>query len=120
MPRFLPKPNDPDCRRASGRLQGNGVQCSLGRVIDLSITGLAVESSRSYAKGLNRQCDIRLAMDKREQYTFRVEIRSSTRMGIWKHRIGLVFVDLTPQQRMILTEFGSRAGSHEYGWSKAG
>ena len=123
MPRFLPKPTgaaSADCRRSSGRLHGAGLRCSIGKVLDLSIAGLAIETNRSFAKGLNRPCDIWLGMDKREHYPFRVEIRSSTRLGFFRHRVGLVFVDLSPEQRMILTEFGSRAGSHEYGWSKAG
>lgn len=107
-------------RNTGGRFRASGLRSTFGPVLDLSISGVAVLSTRSRERLLNSKCEFWLAGEGQERFAFTAEVRSSTKIGFRRHRVGLCFVQLTPTQRMMLTEFGSRAGSHEYGWGKTG
>lgn len=112
--------SDPDRRSVAGRFRAQHLRSRMGPVMDLSITGMSVLSTCSCDRIVGEQSNIWICMDKGEKHEFRVQVRWSRKLGFRRHRVGLSFVDLTPQQRMMLTEFGSRAGSHEFGWGKTG
>jgi hypothetical protein len=124
MPRFSRSaqtlPAGQDRRVVAGRFQTPDLRSSVGPVLDLSITGVAVLASSPYDRVIGQRSTIWMSMHKSERFNFQVEVRSSRKLGFRKHRVGLAFIDLTPEQRMMLTEFGSRAGGHEFGWGKVG
>jgi len=107
-------------RKAAGRFRAQNLRSRMGPVIDLSISGMAVLCTRWCERIVGEQSTIWVCMHRGEKFEFRVQIRWSHKLGFRRHKVGLSFVDLTPQQRMLLTDFGSRAGSHEFGWGKTG
>ena len=113
-------PDDLERRGRGGRFQAKDLRSSLGPVLNFSIAGLAVVNPSSHEKLIGEETTIHLWIEKGEKFEFRAQIRSSKKIGFRKHRVGLAFVGLTPEQRMMLTEFGSRAGSHEFGWGLTG
>ena len=107
-------------RKAAGRFRAQNLRSRLGPVMDLSITGMSVLCTSSYERIIGEKSTIWICMHRGEKFDFRVQVRWSRKLGFRRHKVGLSFVDLTPQQRMLLTDFGSRAGSHEFGWGKTG
>lgn len=112
--------DDSERRKAAGRFRAQNLRSRLGPVMDLSITGMAVLCTSSYERIIGEQSTIWICMHRGEKFPFQVQVRWSRKLGFRRHKVGLSFVDLTPQQRMLLTDFGSRAGSHEFGWGKTG
>ena len=94
-------PTDPDHRRA-GRFTVRQLQCNLGRVLDLSSSGVRLLSRRK----LRGWHEITL-FDKDGGVRIEAEVRWSRRHGLWKHEIGLQFLNVTPDVATKLTKLVS-------------
>ena len=104
-----------DQRRAS-RMRCDA-KCSLGRVLDLSLTGLQVmrRGAPSAAESRAPQV-IWLEAPDGEHVSVKVRLARHNKVGFRKHETGYTFVDLTEVQRMVLGEIARCSIRHEAGW----
>ncbi|MHC4415899.1 MAG: histidine kinase dimerization/phospho-acceptor domain-containing protein [Planctomycetota bacterium] len=87
-----------DDRRAHGRLPQELLQCNLGPVLDLSMSGMRVRCTRA-PKG---EVDVEL-MDLEQPVTLRAEVMWSRRIGFRKFEVGLSFMGIPPNAAKQLT-----------------
>ena len=90
--------NMSDERRAHGRLPQELLQSSLGPVLDLSMGGMRVHSSRA-PKG---EVDVEL-LDIEQPVTIRAEVMWTRKLGFRKYEVGLNFPHVAPDVAKQLT-----------------
>lgn len=95
-------PRDED-RRTCGRLRTEQLETDLGRVVNLSGSGMRLLSRQSLAERVGETFDVTLTA-LGEETTVRATIVWTRRAGFRKHLIGLHFVDLADQDRAWLTD----------------
>jgi len=87
----------PNEKRNAARLRQEGVESTLGTVVDLSLTGMRV-----IARGIPSEAvDVRISTPE-EQVFLRVEVAWSKRIGFRRREVGLRFLDVTDDQKAIL------------------
>ncbi len=89
-------------RRSSIRVNVRQLKCNLGRVLDLSSGGVRLLSRRK----LRGWHEITLA-DSDGGVRIEAEVKWSRRLGLWKHEIGLQFLNVTPDVATKLTKLVS-------------
>ena len=94
-------PADPYHRRA-GRFTVRQLKCNLGSVLDLSSGGVRLLSRRK----LRGPHEIKL-FDNDVGVHIEAEVRWSERHGLWKHEIGLQFLNVTSDIAANLTKLVS-------------
>lgn len=91
-----------DGRRLPGRMPQESLQSSIGPVLDLSMGGIRVLSTRPYHGDL-RIClwgmDVEVSLEGRVVW--------SRRLGFRRHELGLVFADVDDDVARILTRIGT-------------
>ncbi len=88
---YGPTEDHEDHRRA-GRLEQDGVRCDLGKVIDLSATGMRIESRRGHQGVIVTRltgdgCCIAVAG----------EVVWSRKISLFKHLLGIRFCEMEPE-----------------------
>jgi hypothetical protein len=97
-----------DDRRTCGRLRTEQLETDLGRVVNLSGSGMGVLSRQSLADRVGETLEITLtALD--EETTVRATIIWARRIGFRKHLTGLSFDDLAEDDRAWLTDLARTA-----------
>ncbi len=87
-------------RRGAGRLKAAGsLRCNLGKVVDLSATGLRVVCGRR-RKGTLK---VRLNTSRRLVILY-ARVAWSKRIGLFRHECGLEFLEVTPELATELTQ----------------
>lgn len=89
-------------RRRAVRVDVRQLKCNLGRVLDISSGGVRLLSRRKLSGGHV----IRL-FDRDSDVHIDVEVRWSRRLGLWKHEIGLQFLNVTSEIAANLTKLVS-------------
>ena len=87
-----------DDRRAHGRLPQELLQCNLGSVLDLSMSGIRVRCTRP-PKGI---VDVEL-MDLEDPVNLKAQVMWIRRLGFRKFEVGLNFLDVPPDVARQLT-----------------
>lgn len=91
-------------RRHKGRVRQETLRCSLGKVLDLSATGLRVELTQKLPKQLrDKPFDIEIR-GICGGVTLKAEVAWLKRKGLRKAEAGVRFLELTPEHTMKLTE----------------
>ena len=78
-----------DCRRSGGRLRQDSVFCNLGEILDISATGLRMQSTRK-RRG---KVMVHLA-GPIEQMVLEAEVIWSRRLGFRRYEVGLRFCEM--------------------------
>ena len=104
--------------RQSGRVRFDGLKCDLGRIVDMSSSGMGVISRSAMTEHVGTTIGFKISARWCEPFVLAGQVRWSRKVGFMKHHIGLAFVNLTPDQRRRLNELAAGIGSREYGWSK--
>ncbi len=89
--------------RSAGRVHAGQLKCNLGRVFDLSSGGVRLLSRRK----LRGWQEITL-LDKDGGLRIEAEVRWSKRHGLWKHEIGLEFLNVPSDIAVRLTTLVSK------------
>ena len=89
--------------RSAGRVHAGQLKCNLGRVLDLSSGGVRLLSRRK----LRGWHEITLA-DRDGGVRIEAEVRWSRRHGLWKHEIGLQFLNVPSDIAVQLTTLVSK------------
>ncbi len=93
-------PANPNARR-HGRVLCRDIACSLGVVQDLSLSGMRVRTGQKPPKpGQSFGVDIRTG---EERVYLHCVARWAKRCGIFRHEVGVEFVNLGTEQRRSLT-----------------
>lgn len=79
-----------DSGRKSGRMLVEGIQCSRGRLLDLSKSGAKILCRRNWPRGERRTLVLTGA---RVQVTVTAECRRVEKLGMFRHVVGVEFVD---------------------------
>jgi hypothetical protein len=85
-------------RRRCGRLPQDTLSCNLGTVLDISATGMRVLGVRVPGHGV--KVKIRGV---RFPQTLRAKVTWSKRLGLFRHEVGLEFLDVSPETAKVLT-----------------
>jgi len=94
----LPPPARDERGRSQVRLSLDGVECNQGRVVDVSLGGVRIESSRVPRKAVLLTLD-----DGEDSITLRAKPVWSKRLAWRRFEIGLIFVDLIEDDEAILS-----------------
>ena len=97
-----------DDRRICGRLRTEQLETELGRVVNLSGSGMRLLTRQSFADRVGETLDITLSAIN-EETTVRVKIVWARRAGFRKHLTGLRFIDLAKDNRNWLTNLARTA-----------
>lgn len=97
-----------DDRRNCGRLRTEQLRTDLGRVVNLSATGMRLLARHSYADRVGEGVDVRLIAISEER-TVRATIVWVRRTGFRKHLVGLRFDNLCASDRAWLTDLAMTA-----------
>ncbi len=89
--------------RSAGRVNTRQLKCNLGRVLDLSSGGVRLLTRRKL-RGWQK---IEL-FDSYGGVRVEAEVRWSKRHGLWKHEIGLQFLNVPPDIAVQLTTLASK------------
>lgn len=95
-------------RRRHGRLRCDGLQCSLGEVINLSASGLCVECRRDPKLVVGQGIGLRLSYGD-DEVPLTMRVQRVAKEGIRRYRIALAFDELDDQQRVTLTRLATMA-----------
>jgi len=85
-------------RRKQGRLEQESLVSSLGKVLDLSAGGMRVLTRKSPKDVIN--IELRGLGD---NITLAVQVVWSKKIGLMKYEVGLVFLDVSPENAKKLT-----------------
>ena len=85
-------------RRSAVRVDVRQLKCNLGRVLDLSSGGVRLLSRRKL-----RGWHVLTLFDRDGDVHIDVEVRWSRRRGLWKHEIGLQFLNVPSDIAVQLT-----------------
>jgi hypothetical protein len=88
----------PNARRISGRLVQEGLGSSLGPVLNLSVHGARIATSRPYT-GKRTIC----LTDGQSKIDVNARVIWSRRKGWFSHEIGVQFLDMDPKSARRLT-----------------
>ena len=89
--------------RSAGRVHAGQLKCNLGRVLDLSSGGVRLLSRRKL-----RGWHVLTLFDRDGDVHIDVEVRWSKRRGLWKHEIGLQFLNVPSDIAVQLTTLAFR------------
>ncbi len=89
--------------RSAGRLIVGELKCNLGRVLNLSSGGVRLFSRRKL-----RGCHEITLFDRDGGVRIEAEVRWSKRHGLWKHEIGLQFLNVPSDVAVQLTTLVSK------------
>ena len=89
--------------RSAARVNAEKLKCNLGRVLDLSSGGVRLLSRRK----LIGWHEIAL-FDRDDGIRIRAEVMWSKRHGLWKHEIGLQFLNVPADIAVQLTTLATR------------
>lgn len=117
-PSELPDRTPENEKRRHGRMRCGSLRCELGRVSDVSASGMRVmaASRRGVAPGELRPVTLRS-----EWGTVEVQVRVGwvKRIGWWRHEIGLQFDSLDDATRRTVFALAFRAGMRGGGLDEA-
>ncbi|MHC4948311.1 MAG: PilZ domain-containing protein [Planctomycetota bacterium] len=91
-------------RRRTGRLGLEGVRCDLGEVHDLSCSGMGIVSRKGLRVGTETPVVIMAGPD---NVLVRARVCRAKKLGLFRHELGLEFVDVTDETRDRLTGIAS-------------
>ena len=95
-------------------------RCSLGRVLDLSLTGLQImRRSAPSAEQYDHPQVIWLEAPDGEHISVKVQLKRHQKTGFRKHETGYTFVELTDEQKRVLGEIARCSVRHEIGWGSS-
>jgi len=98
----------PENHRRHGRIRTEELECCLGKVVDLSASGLRVDGRGRQMVDTGQALDLSLHYPDGE-IRVRCRVAHVTRTGFRKHVIGLEFLDLTDQTRSAITRLAHSA-----------
>jgi len=99
-------------QRKHGRLHPQGVECSLGRVLDVSASGMRVETRGKPIVEMGETAPLTIhGFDGPFMVVCRVCWIRKT--GWRAHQIGVVFVEVSPVQRAALSALARTVASNE-------
>lgn len=104
LPNESEKFDDPcrrDNRRRSGRLPLEALRCDLGRIEDISSTGMRVRSWRK--PPVPELALVLYGYDATESIRVNCRVMWTKREGMFRYEIGVQFLDLTPELSRRLT-----------------
>lgn len=104
---------DNDNRRKFGRVILQEIGCSLGRVLDLSASGMRVESATKPAVTQHQTFGMVLQAPS-GPVNFVATVAWIRKVGWRKHQLGLHFVDPTPELRRSICELARGVANNEF------
>lgn len=106
--------SSPEDRR-HGRFRCEGVRCSIGQILDISVSGMRVSRRRPPKAGVGDEATVTMPVnDGKLQITAKVVWVKKA--GFFTHEIGLTFVDLTPEARTALYSISRSTVDFEPAW----
>ncbi len=98
-------------KRRHGRVRCQGIMCSFGEIMDLSASGMRVETA---IRPPNANQVIHVTVQTHEgPLAVAASVVWSRKTGFFKREIGLRFVDLLPGAAVALSRLGSSAAYNE-------
>ncbi|QDU33592.1 Chaperone protein DnaJ [Poriferisphaera corsica] len=98
--------NQPDnqspYRRSSTRYSIKSLHCELGQIIDISTDGMRVESKGKLCPIIEQQTGILTLSHQATELRLESQARWIKRRGLFKHEVGLMFMNHTTQQKQNL------------------
>lgn len=98
MAYFNPELTNEDCRRRGGRLAQESLSCSLGKVVEMSATGMSVVTRKRPAQELEVSIHSHIGT-----LTVKCKLVRLAPEGLFTYRVGFQFIDLDDQSRSIIT-----------------
>lgn len=89
-----PKLTNEQCRRRGGRLAQEGLSCSLGKVIEMSASGMSVVTRKRPAQELEVSIYSHIGT-----LVIKCKLVRLAPEGLFTYRVGLQFLDLDEQGR---------------------
>ena len=99
-----------DCDRRHGRVRLEETSVSIGRVLDLSRSGLRVRTAKPI-KPNSPPINVGFTFDD-EQITVQCKVAWIEKDGLFKRQVGLEFQGLDDHQAKLLAELARSAGSN--------
>ncbi len=109
--RFEPPPGAPENLRRHGRLRCQDVECSLGKVLDISRGGMRVRMIRKLPAKVGA-FTVRLAAMGLEVYVT-CTVRWTKPAGLLRHEAGLAFAPVDEKTARILTDIARSTAYNE-------
>jgi hypothetical protein len=98
-------------KRRHGRVNCQEVTSSMGAVLDLSASGMRIQTRR---KPPDQGEILDLTVTGTEgPCLFRVKVMWAKKLGFMKHEIGFTFVDVTPENRQMLASLARQVAHNE-------
>ncbi|WP_432799969.1 DnaJ domain-containing protein [Poriferisphaera sp. WC338] len=92
------------CRRNAPRHAAAGIQCQLGQILDLSATGMRVECKGAKSPVKPGQTGNIQLEHQNKKIKLNAQARWVKRKGLFKHEVGLKFIDQSSQSKQILSD----------------
>ena len=105
------KQDDPKNDRRHGRVRCESVKCSLGRVLDLSVSGLRVMSNKPIKDPEDSRTVVLDIFD--EPVEISVSVIWQYKVGFRKHLIGFEFDGIVDDTRRKLTDLARSVATNE-------
>lgn len=105
-----PSNDHTECDRRHGRVRIEETNVSLGKVLDLSRSGMRIRTSRSIKAG-HPPIHIALTVDG-EKFKIQCKVAWSEKHGLFKRLVGLEFQDLDSHAARRLAELARTAASN--------
>ncbi len=112
----MPQQQSSQMPRRTGRVRFEDLRCDLGRIVDMSASGIGIVSRTSMSDRVGTMVGFRVWAPWCQKFVVGGEVRYSKRLGFMKHHVGMAFVNLPPETMRRLNELPAGAGSLEYGW----
>ncbi|WP_432798181.1 PilZ domain-containing protein [Poriferisphaera sp. WC338] len=103
---FRPEYKEDD-RRRHGRLRCESTKCSMGKVIDLSASGMCIERKGKCVKE-GESFELTIQYDK-IQVMFPVIVKRVQKIGFRRYQYGLAFDQIDENQQAVLNQFAQLA-----------
>lgn len=111
-PKIVPLSPARDKARRHGRLHVACATCDLGLVVDISASGMRVESGRRPSSRIGEVGPIEIeALG--EKFSVPGRIVWIRRTGFWRHAIGVEFGELSPHARHVLVNMARSVTSND-------
>lgn len=112
-------PSGREEQRRASRMRCDA-KCSLGRVLDLSLTGIQVLRKSAPSRGSFKMPEvIWIEAPDGEHISVKVQLKRHQKTGFRKHETGYTFVELTDEQKRVLGEIARCSVRHEIGWGRS-